>query len=102
MIDDKVLNSILYMSKLKVSGEEKENFRKQIEEILSYFKVLTSVDTENVESAAGEGVSIEDLRVDEIKDSFPLAIIKTFAADFQDGYFPVPRILGDGSGGEYK
>ncbi|NOY09547.1 MAG: Asp-tRNA(Asn)/Glu-tRNA(Gln) amidotransferase subunit GatC [Spirochaetes bacterium] len=102
MIDDKVLDSVLYMSKLQVSGEEKEKFRKQIEEILSYFKVLTGVDTENVELSAGEGIPIEDLRVDEIKDSFSLAIIKTFAADFQDGYFPVPRILEDASGGEDK
>lgn len=102
MISDKDLNSILYMSRLNVSDNEKEKFRKQIDDILSYFDVLTSINTENVEDSIDESIAIEELRADEVQESFSPSILKTFTADFLDGYFSVPRILNDPSSGEEK
>ncbi|MCD6121672.1 MAG: Asp-tRNA(Asn)/Glu-tRNA(Gln) amidotransferase subunit GatC [Spirochaetales bacterium] len=100
MINDKDLNSILYMSRLDVSESEKEKFRKQIGDILSYFDILTSINTVGVDNSVNESIEIEDLRTDEVRESFSPSILKTFAADFLDGYFSVPRILNDPSCGE--
>ena len=100
MINDKDLNSILYMSRLDVSESEKEKFRKQIGDILSYFDILTGINTEDIDNSVNESIEIEDLRTDEVRESFSPSILKTFAADFLDGYFSVPRILNDPSYGE--
>ena len=102
MISDKDLDSILYMSRFTVSKSEKDKFRKQISDILSYFDVLTGINTDGVEDSVNENVAVEDLRADEVRESFSPSILKTFTANFLDGYFSVPRILNDPSSGEEK
>ncbi|GEM_PF-936844 len=93
MIDDKTLESILFMSKLDVDENVREKFRSQIDSVITYFEILKEVDTESVTSSAEEAVGMDELRMDEKKESFSTAILKSFAIHFMDGYFAVPRII---------
>ncbi len=93
MIDDRVLDSILFMSKLELSRGEREEFKEQVDEIISYFEVLRDIDTSSVKSRLNRGVEVDDLRSDERKEMFSVVTLKSFAVNFLDGYFSVPRIL---------
>ncbi len=100
MIDDRVLESILFMSKLELNEEEREEFKKQVGEIIAYFDILKEIDTSSVKKQLDIGVDVEDLRIDEKKEMFSVVTLKSFAVNFLDGYFSVPRILGGESGEE--
>jgi len=88
MIDDKTLDSILYLSRLSVSEEEKDHFRTQVDDILDY-------NTEGINPDLGEGIGVKDLREDTPVNGFTVNDIKTFAIHFTDNYFTVPKILDD-------
>ena len=94
MINERILQSILFMSKLDLSDREKEEFRKQVDSIIEYFEILKNTDTGRTESESfNDGIGMEELRADETKESFSSATLKSFAIHFMDGYFAVPRIL---------
>jgi aspartyl-tRNA(Asn)/glutamyl-tRNA(Gln) amidotransferase subunit C len=95
MIDDKTLASILFLSRLDVSEEEKEHFRKQVGEILDYFDLLKHYDTEGIDPDLGESVTVEQLREDRVKPGFSQKEISSFGIHVSDGYFTVPRIIED-------
>ncbi len=97
MIDDRVLESILFMSKLELSKDEKEEFRKQVAEIIAYFDVLKEIDTSSVKKQLDMGIDVDELRADEKREMFSVVTLKSFAVNFLDGYFSVPRILGGNS-----
>jgi aspartyl-tRNA(Asn)/glutamyl-tRNA(Gln) amidotransferase subunit C len=95
MIDNKTLESILYLSRLKVTDEEKEHFRSQIGSILDYFNLLNNYDTEGIDPDIGEAVQVGDLRDDVPERGFSPGEVESFAVQFTDHYFTVPKILDD-------
>ena len=95
MIDDKTLESILYLSRLDVGESEKENFRKQVGGILEYFDLLKNYDTSGVDVDLGNAVDEEQLRPDEPGRSYTEEELEKFAIHFVDNYFSTPRILDD-------
>jgi aspartyl-tRNA(Asn)/glutamyl-tRNA(Gln) amidotransferase subunit C len=95
MIDDKTLESILYLSRLKVSDEEKEHFRSQIGSILDYFNLLNNYNTEGIDPDLGEAVQVGELREDVPEKGFSSGDLNTFVIHFSDHYFTVPKILDD-------
>ncbi len=100
MIDDEVLESILFMSKLELSEDEKEEFKKQVGEVIEYFDILKEIDTSSVRRQLDMGVGVDELRIDEKREMFSVVTLKSFAINFLDGYFSVPRILGEERGEE--
>ena len=104
MIDDKTLDSILFLSRLTVSSEEKELFRSQVGSILEYFDLLQEYNTEEVDPDLGNSAALDDLRPDapgvQAADvtqaqGFSPDEVSSFAIHFKDGYFSVPKILDD-------
>jgi aspartyl-tRNA(Asn)/glutamyl-tRNA(Gln) amidotransferase subunit C len=95
MLDDKTLQTILYLSKLDVSDGEKEYFRTQIGKILDYFNLLNNYDTEGIDPDLGEAVQPGDIRADVPEKGLSPEEIDTFAVQFTDHYFTVPKILDD-------
>ena len=95
MIDDRTLDTILTLGRLDVSSAEKEHFRSQVEDILSYFDLLSKYDTSSVDVDLGEEVGLADLRPDEVRPGFTYSDLDTFAVHFEDHFFTVPRIIED-------
>ena len=88
-----------YISKLALldlSEEEKEKFSSQLSNILSYFKKLNDLDTENVEPMTHPIETLKNVfREDEVRPSLSNEEALKNAEHKQDGYFKAPRILKD-------
>jgi aspartyl-tRNA(Asn)/glutamyl-tRNA(Gln) amidotransferase subunit C len=94
-IDDAVMENLLVLSKLSLCPDEKERLKGQLEEILSYFRVLEAYDTGDVNVDHGETVTLSTLREDHTRPGISHSQIDQFAVRFENGFFVVPRILGD-------
>ena len=95
MIDDKVMDSLLELSRLSLEPDELSALKGQLADIISYFEVLESHDTEGVDVDMGRAVQTSGLRADASARGIERGQIDDFAVSFEDGLFVVPRILGD-------
>ena len=88
---------IEYISKLALLNlpeEEKEKFSHQLSNILSYFKKLNDLDTENIEPMTHPIETLKNVfRKDEVRASLSNEEALKNAQHKQDGFFKAPRIL---------
>lgn len=95
MIDDKVMDNLLELSRLSLGSEELAALRNQLQDIIEYFQVLESYDTEGVDVDMGNAVAADEIREDVRQEGMDRSALEQLSADFKDGFFVVPRILGD-------
>lgn len=96
MIDEKTMNNLQALSRLKLEPEESRSLAVQLEDILRYFERLSAYDTKEV--SFSDVVEPGELRKDESSPPFGRDLLESVAVEFQDGHFIVPRILGDDNG----
>ena len=99
MIDDKTMRNLQDLSRLRLGPEEEAKLAGQLDDILDYFEMLSRYDTSGVDADLGTAVLPGDLRKDEAGTSVGREKIESFAVEFDEDHFVVPRILGDGSDG---
>jgi len=87
------IEKIASLSKLDISGSEKETLRKHTENILDYVKILNEIDIDNEVLVNNIESQVETLRNDEVEISFDREILLKNAPDTKNGYFVVPNIL---------
>ena len=83
---------IAELARLSVSEEEAEGLVLQLNDILTHMDALSAVDTEGVTPASGVGAGGTPLRQD---NGSPVPLqnpISSFAPEFRDGFFLVPRL----------
>ncbi len=95
MIDDRIMHDLQKHSRLKLGPEEEASLAGQLEDILHYFERLSAYDTSDIDPDIGTAVEPADLRRDERGESVGHETIESFAVDFEEGHFVVPRILGN-------
>ncbi len=93
MIDDKTLQSILSLCKFSLTAQEKEHFKEQIGDILSYVETLNQVATKDLDSDLGNALDSMSFREDKAAPGFPPERVVALSPDFQDSFFTVPRII---------
>jgi aspartyl-tRNA(Asn)/glutamyl-tRNA(Gln) amidotransferase subunit C len=93
MIDDKTLQSILTLCKFSLSDREKEHFKQQIGDILSYVESLNQVDTRGIDPDLGKALESMSLRQDKADAGLPEKQVAGLSSHFQDSFFTVPRII---------
>jgi aspartyl-tRNA(Asn)/glutamyl-tRNA(Gln) amidotransferase subunit C len=98
MIDDKTFQSVLGMCRFTLNDAEKEKFRGQIGDILSYVEKLEAVDTRCIDPDLGKSLEPEELRADEPRgddsgSGLDLESLEHLSAHFENGFFRVPQIL---------
>mgnify|MGYP006311818725 CR=1 FL=1 len=99
MFDAHALESLLELSRLTIPDEQRESLTRQLEEILEYFDRLSAYDTTAVDVDLGETVRADTRRKDSAAPGLDRETIRSFSRSFEDdGYFHVPRILGDDDG----
>ena len=96
MFEQRDLQYLLELSRLTVPKEEEEELTRQINDILNYFEVLSGYDTSSVDVDLGESVPVDSRRTDGSRPGLERDSVEKFAPSFNDGFFVVPRILGDG------
>ncbi|MBO8128462.1 MAG: Asp-tRNA(Asn)/Glu-tRNA(Gln) amidotransferase subunit GatC [Peptococcaceae bacterium] len=84
---------VALLSRLELTPEEKEMYRRQLAKILDYAAKLQELDTENIPPTAHVVPLQNVFREDEVGEHLPPEKVLANAPDREDNFFKVPRIL---------
>ena len=96
-IDQETLENLLYLSRLSPESTDMETLKKQVDEIVGYFEILSKYDDSENPYDAYPSTQVEKLRGDEVVEGLEITDVKKVSKDFIDGYFQVPKVLGAGA-----
>ena len=95
-IDEQTLDNLLYLSRLSPESTNLSILKKQVDDIVGYFEILSKYDDSKNPYDAYPSTQAENLREDEIVQGLEIHDVKKVSKDFMDGYFQVPKVLGEG------
>ena len=95
-IERREVEHVAALARLRLSEEEIDKFTGQLDGILTYFEMLNTLDTSDVEPTAHVIEITNAFRDDEARDSYPPDEILENAPEREDQYFKVPRIVDSG------
>ena len=96
-IDEETLNNLLYLSRLSPESTNLETLKKQVDEIVGYFDILSKYDDSENPYDAYPTTTADQLRDDTVVDGLEMTDVKKVSENFMDGYFQVPKVLGAGA-----
>ncbi|MBR0033383.1 MAG: Asp-tRNA(Asn)/Glu-tRNA(Gln) amidotransferase subunit GatC [Treponema sp.] len=97
-VDETTLENLLYLSRLSPESTNMEILKKQVDEIVGYFEILSKYDDSENPYDAYPSTQAEKLREDEIVPGLDMKDVKKInEPNFMDGYFQVPKVLGEGA-----
>ena len=97
-VDETTLSNLLQLSRLSPESTDMATLKKQVDEIVGYFEILSKYDDSENPYDAYPSTKAEALREDEIVPGLELRDVKNINKDyFMDGYFQVPKVLGEGA-----
>lgn len=92
-IDEKEIVKVANLARLDLSGEEKAEFSKQLNDIIEYVEKISELDTSDVKPA-DHIVDLKNVtRADEVKESLQPSDLEKIAPRFENGHIVVPRII---------
>ena len=86
------------LARLEITDAEKEAFSQQLSTILTHMEQLRSVDTTGIEPTATVVEQTNVFREDKVRPFLPVEMALRNAPESQDGYFVVPKIIGERDG----
>ena len=95
-IDQQTLENLLYLSRLSPESTNMETLKKQVDDIIGYFDIISKYDDSENPYDAYPKTEADKLRSDEIVQGLEMTDVKKVSKDFMDGYFQVPKVLGEG------
>lgn len=93
MLDVELITYLAKLSKLEVDDIDKEKLVSEMSAIVDLMDTMGEVKMEDDINLNGEGISLKDLREDEVVPSFDNEIILKNAPHQKDGFFTVPKIM---------
>ena len=92
------IENLAELAKINLSTEEIEKYKDQIKNIIDHFSSLKNIETESFnlnywEIDDKKVVELENLRTDEIKNSFINKEIFQNAPENENGFFKIRKIL---------
>ena len=96
-IDEETLGNLLYLSRLSPESTDIETLRKQVGEIVGYFNILSKYDDSENPYDAYPSTEAEKLRGDTVVHGLEVSDVKKVTKEFMDGYFQVPKVIGEGA-----
>lgn len=94
-IDEDTLSKLLYLSRLSPESTDLATLKKQVDDIVSYFETLSKYDDSENPYDAYPSTKAECLRDDAIVNGLDMSNVKKISKDFMDGYFQVPKVIGN-------
>ncbi|MCQ2577680.1 MAG: Asp-tRNA(Asn)/Glu-tRNA(Gln) amidotransferase subunit GatC [Treponema sp.] len=94
-IDEETLENLLYLSRLSQESTDINTLKKQVDEIVGYFEILSKYDDSENPYDAYPSTKAECLRDDAIVNGLDMSNVKKISKDFMDGYFQVPKVIGN-------
>ena len=96
-IDPQTLENLLYLSRLSPESTNMETLKKQVDDIVGYFDILSKYDDSENPYDAYPSTEVEKLRDDTVVEGLDITDVKKVSKEFMDGYFQVPKVLGAGA-----
>ena len=97
-VDEDTLEKLLYLSRLSPESTDMATLRRQVDEIVGYFEILSKYDDSENPYDAYPSTRDELLRGDEVVSGLEMHDVKKINEEyFKDGYFEVPKVLGEGA-----
>lgn len=97
LIDEDMLEALLYLSRLAPSSVDLKTLKNQTEQIVAYLDILSRFDDSENPYDAYPSTDADSLREDKIEKGLDIPDLKKMTAEFMDGYFRVPKVLGEGA-----
>lgn len=96
-VDETTLENLLYLSRLSPESTDMATLKKQVDEIVGYFDILSKYDDSENPYDAYPSTQAEQLREDDVVAGLDIPDVKKITETFLDGYFQVPKVLGEGA-----
>ncbi len=97
-VDETTLENLLYLSRLSPESTDMQTLKRQVDEIVGYFDILSKFDDSENPYDAYPSTNAEMLRSDRIMEGLESHDVRKINEDnFTDGYFQVPKVLGEGA-----
>lgn len=92
-LDKEIFDSLLYISRLDIDESQKQTYMEQIQKVVDDMEVLrTFVSSETTSEHTDSEL---DLRGNSIGKNLNTQALKQNSSDYVDGYFRVPKVLGE-------
>lgn len=92
-INENDIQKVARLARLELSGEESEEFSKQLNDIIAYVEKINELDTSGVRPADHIIELSNVFREDVVQKSIDPAEIENMAPSFRNGHIVVPRII---------
>ncbi len=89
----KEIEKVASLSRIRLTIEEKNSFRRQLTDILDYMEKLNELNTDDVPLMAYATSLKNVFREDKIKSSFARQEILKLSPSNSNGFFKVPKII---------
>ena len=97
-VSEDTLEKLLYLSRLSPESTDMATLKKQVDDIVGYFDILSKYDDSENPYDAYPSTDAEKLRDDSVVSGLEMSDVKKInEANFMDGYFQVPKVLGEGA-----
>ena len=96
-IDEETLTNLIYLSRLPTESTNMETLKKQVDDIVGYFDILSKYDDSENPYDAYPRTEADKLRGDTVVEGLEISDVKKVSENFMDGYFQVPKVLGEGA-----
>lgn len=92
-IEETDIINVAKLARLELSPDEKNEFSRQLNEIIQYVEKINELDTSGVEPADHIVEVSNVFRDDAVQESIDRAELEKIAPDFREGHIIVPRII---------
>ncbi len=92
-INDKQLDHLSKLARVELPEKQRPKLKKQLSEILDYFKKLEKLDTEKNEPTSQTTGIVNATRKDEVTESLSTKEVLKNAPDTDDGFFKVKSVF---------
>ena len=96
-IDENTLEALLQLSRLDPQSTNMNVLKGQVDQIVEYFDLLSQFDDSENPYDAYPATVATALRDDSVVQGLEIPDVKKVSAEFMDGYFRVPKVLGEGA-----
>lgn len=96
-VDENTLEALLYLSRLSSESTNMDTLKKQVDEIVGYLDILSKFDDNENPYAAYPATDASKLRDDSVVSGLEMKDVKKISENFMDGYFQVPKVIGEGA-----
>jgi aspartyl-tRNA(Asn)/glutamyl-tRNA(Gln) amidotransferase subunit C len=92
-IDEATVRRIAHLARVKVSSQDAQNLKRELNGILAWVEELNAIPTDGVEPLTSVGGAKLHMRADAVNDGGKPADILKNAPKSEEGFFLVPKVI---------